>query len=80
MSKYYFTFGSAGQLYCGGWIIIHAKSDRDAREKFKKYYGVKGSTREGLMNFAFSYTEPEFQSTDMPTKGNMGEFCWNEIV
>ncbi len=79
MNKYYITFGY-GHIYTGGWIVIYAKSDHEARQKFKKYYGVSGTTREGLLNFSFSYTEEEFQSTGMGEKGNMGAFCWNEIV
>ena len=83
MNKYYFTFGSAGQLYIGGWIIIHARDYAEACHKFVAYYDKRSyvtSYKSGRLNFSFWYIESDFLSTGMAEKGNAGAFCHNEIA
>ena len=65
MNKYYFTFGTEGQLKKGGYILIYANSIKEAQEKFIKRYGDRAWKGENILNYAFHYTEEEFKKTDM---------------
>jgi len=83
MNKYYFTFGSAGQIYKGGWIIVHAHDYADAENKFFAYYGDRAYVtgyHSGMFNYAFCYEELAFRKTSMEKTGNIGHYCWDEIV
>jgi len=71
---YYFTFGSYGQLYDGGWVRIQADSINEAQQKFVEHYGDKAQKDNGTLNYAFSYSENHFLSTSMAREGNFGKF------
>ena len=77
--KYYFTFGSEGQLFVGGWVTVTAKSFFDARRLFIEHYGKNALDNNGFLRFSFQYDEDEFEKTGMATKGNIGAFCHEEI-
>lgn len=73
---YYFTFGSAGQLFAGGWVRINAATLREAQDKFIARYG-KRAWKPGsncVLNYAFDYPEERFAKTTMAEEGNMGRF------
>lgn len=74
MRAYYFTFGSSGQIYEGGWIRILAYNLKEAQRKFKKRYGSEAVDDIGLLRYAGSYTEEEFKKDDMFREGNFGAF------
>ncbi|MDY0235094.1 MAG: hypothetical protein RBR71_03660 [Gudongella sp.] len=61
----YFTFGSRGQVFGGGYIKIKADLVVEAQEKFIKRYGAKAWKHEGILSYAFHYTEKDFMQTDM---------------
>lgn len=73
--KYYFTFGSEGQIYEGGWIIIIANSIKEAQDKFVRKYGSEAYSAEGLMRYSMDYTEDKFRKLEMLKNGNLGKFC-----
>lgn len=80
MRTFIFTFGSDGQIYEGGWIKVHAKDLDQAEKKFVAYYGKQARNENGLLRYAFAYTEQEFEKTGMAKGGNYGAFCRDEIV
>jgi len=71
---YYFTFGSCGQLFEGGWVRIQADNLEEAQQKFINRYGDKAWKVAGTLNYAFTYSEEHFQSTMMASRGNFGKF------
>lgn len=82
---FYFTFGSAGQLYRGGWVKIKAETLKEAQDKFKDYYGSKAYKDGGFgslnycLNYSFPYSEWEFKQTGLGITGNLGARCHNVI-
>lgn len=38
MNNYYITFGSEGQPFKGGWIIIEAENEAQAQKLFRAIY------------------------------------------
>lgn len=80
--KYYFTFGSSGQIYNGGWVEIHAATAREAQEKFISHFGKRAwkFPEEHILNYSFLYTENEFKDTVMyQDNDNLGAGC-HEII
>lgn len=79
--KYYFTFGTSGHIYRGGWVEIHAVNLLHAQQKFEKRYGDKARNGEtGLLRYCDSYREERFKTTTMYKYGNFGECCHEVIV
>jgi hypothetical protein len=71
MQKYYFTFGSSGQIYDGGWVEIHATNIADAQRKFIEHYGDKArNDSNGLLRYCDSYPEESFKATSMYERGS----------
>lgn len=79
MHKYYFTFGSSGQIFRGGWVEIHAIDVADAQRKFIDYYGDKARAKNGLLRYCDYYSEEAFKATVMYEHGNFGERC-HEVI
>lgn len=73
---YYFTFGTCGQLFEGGWVRIQADTLREAQQKFVARYGDKAWTNKikRSLNYAFGYPEDRFMFTRMFREGNFGKF------
>lgn len=71
---YYFTFGTCGQLFEGGWVRIQADTLREAQQKFVARYGDKAWKAKGVLNYAFGYPEDRFMFTRMFRGGNFGKF------
>ena len=83
-NKYYFTFGSSGQVYQDGWVEIHADSLREAQDKFIDHFGERAWHYEGVLNYAFSYTQEEYDKDMMSDysmfrNGNGGVYC-HEVI
>lgn len=78
-NKYYFTFGSSGQIYDGGWVEIYADSLREAQQKFIARYGDKAYKHPGILNYSWGYTEEQFRKTIMFIGDNFGSKC-HEVI
>jgi len=61
--KFYITYGLddvPNQPYKGGWTLVYAEDEDEAREKHQQKYGL---SRRGCLRFAFIYTEKAFIET-----------------
>lgn len=78
MPKFYFTYGSEGQPFCGGWTEVEAPDRHAACAAFRAYHPDK---TEGLLNCCSCYTEEDFKKTSMYQQpdGNFGYRC-HEII
>lgn len=75
--EFYFTFSKDGkQPYNGGWVIVEADSEANAREIFHMVFG-RGES--GYLNCAMVYSEEEFNKTRMWKDGNFGYYCHERI-
>ena len=74
--KFYFTYGSEGQPFPGGWTLIHAPDRKTAEQIFKAFHECR---IRDLLNCCCVYDEDEFKKTKAWTKGNLGHRCWEEI-
>ena len=63
MNNYYITFGSEGQTFKGGWIIIEAETIEQACKIFRAMYQYK-ETNDTLLKFCSIYTEEGFKQTE----------------
>lgn len=77
MNTYYFTFGSDGHPYVGGWVEIIAEDIDQAQEAFATRYGYN---RQGFLRYCSCYTADRFMQTSMCKNGNIGAFCHEHIV
>lgn len=75
--RYYFTFGSVGHDYYGGWSEVIAESRHDATVLFCKYHQKNGG---GLLRCAMVYDEEEFRKTGMYQLGRNFEHGCHEII
>ena len=76
---YYFTFGSEGQVYNGGWVKIEADSLVEAQAKFVRRYGEKARSEYGPLRYSDHYSEEQFAETSMAKTGNFGVRCHETI-
>lgn len=74
--KFYFTYGSEGQPYIGGWTEVEAKDRHAACNAFRAYHPDK---TEGLLNCSSVYDEEQFKRTEMYRSGNFGHRC-HEVI
>lgn len=78
MPKFYFTFGSEGQPYVGGWTEVEAPNLPAACTAFQVFHPDK---TEGLLNCCSVYDEDQFKRTSMyGPGGNFGNRCWERIT
>ena len=76
-TTFYFTYGTEGQPFVGGWTEIEAPNAHIACELFRAYHPDK---TEGLLNCSSIYSENAFFKTDMPKEGNFGARCHERIT
>lgn len=76
MPKFYFTYGTEGQPFFGGWTEIEAPSRPAACTIFKMIHPCKSS---GLLNCSSVYDEDDFQQSDMYNTGNFGYRCHERL-
>lgn len=75
--KFYFTYGTDGQPFFGGWTEVIAPNKDIAVAVFRMYHPDK---IEGIVNCSTIYTEEEFKETRMAgPDGNFHRFC-HEII
>lgn len=76
MSKFYFTYGTDGQPFVGGWTEVEAPTARAAAFAFRLFHPDK---TEGLLNCSDMYHRDAFERTEMFREGNFGHRC-HEII
>lgn len=78
MSKFYFTYGTEGQPFVGGWTEIEAPDKRAACAAFRVYHPDK---TERVLNCSWVYSEEDFKNSCMAgPNGNFGYFCHEKIT
>lgn len=75
--KYYFTYGTEGHPYYGGWTEVEAPNWDAAVAAFRVYHPDK---LKGIVNCAFIYDEPHFMVTRMFREGSFGHRCYERIT
>ena len=79
MNNYNIMFGSEGQPFKGGWIIIEAETIEQACKIFRAMYQYK-ETNDTLLKFCSIYTEEGFKQTEMyKDNDNLGAGCHFKI-
>lgn len=74
--RFYFTYGTEGQPFYGGWTTVEAPDYRAACAAFRACHPDKIN---GLLNCSSVYDEERFMSSEMSASGNFG-FCCHEII
>lgn len=77
MAKFYFTHGTDGQPFIGGWTEVEAYNGHAACAAFRAYHPDKTS---GLLNCSSVYSEEQFKHTEMFAMGNFGSRCHETIT
>lgn len=75
--KFYFTYGTEGQPYFGGWTVVNAP-DRDTA--CKVFRALHPDKHPGFMNCAGIYTAAEFKKSAMGVKGHNFGAQAHEII
>lgn len=76
MPKFYFTYGTSGHPYKGGWTVVEADTITIACGLFDAYHPRK---HPACMNCACVYPEDKFLQSPMSKNGNFGEYCHEYI-
>ena len=76
MRKFYFTYGTGGQPFVGGWTEVEAPNYGAAIVAFRAYHPDK---TKGIVNCASVYDEERFRMTEMYRTGNFNRRC-HEII
>lgn len=76
MPKFYFTYGTGGQPFFGGWTEVDAPDIHAACAAFRAYHPDK---TEGLVNCSSIYDEEKFKQTEIYRKSNFGFRC-HEVI
>ena len=74
---FFFTYGSEGHPFYGGWTIVGAESREQAVALFRL---VHPDRIEGIINCADIYTVDQFLTTNMYKEGNFGHRCYEVIT
>lgn len=79
MPKFYFTYGTEGHPFFGGWTEVEAPDFESACSVFRVYHPNK---IEPLLNCCTVYTEENFKKTSMYERpdGNFGYRCHETIT
>lgn len=77
MNRYFFTYGTKGQPFVGGWTEVQAENKALACEAFRAYHPDKYPN---MLACSDVYTEAEFKKTIMYTTDNHGARCHEIIV
>ena len=77
MPKFYFTYGTEGQPFAGGWTEVVAPNSHAACCAFRAYHPDK---HEGILNCAGVYDEARFVETEMYQTDNFGARCRETIT
>lgn len=78
MPIFYFTYGSEGHPYYGGWTEVEAPDSNAACAAFRAYHPDQ---TKGLLNCSYVYDETSFRRTVMSgPAGNFGRRCHETIT
>lgn len=78
MEKFYFTYGSDGHPFIGGWTEIIAPSKEVACAVFR---GIHPCKYPDILNCCSVYTMEQFATSSMNgPNGNLGHGCWEVIT
>lgn len=78
MPKFYFTYGTGGQPFVGGWTEVEAPDYHSACAAFRAFHPDK---IEGLLNCSDVYDEARFELSQMNgPEGNFGRHCLETII
>lgn len=77
MAKFYFTYGSEGHDFKGGWTVVEAGNRYEAFDIFMAFHQ---RDENGNILFAGMYDEEEFAQTKMAKNGNLGAYAHESIV
>lgn len=78
MQTFYFTYGTEGHPFYGGWTEIEAPDEACARDLFRIFHPDK---IDGFLNCSTVYTEDHFKTTAMyGPSGNFGYRCHEKIT
>ena len=77
MPKFYFTYGTEGQPFFGGWTEVDAPGIHAACAAFRAYHPDKIA---GIVNCSSIYDEEQFKRTEMYRKSNFGCRCHEVII
>lgn len=77
MAKFYFTYGTSGQPFFGGWTVVQAPNFKAAVAAFRTFHPDK---TEGIVNCSSIYDEEQFQQTRMFHSGNFDIYCHETIT
>ena len=75
--RFYFTYGTGGQPFTGGWTEVEAPTRAAACMAFRAYHPDR---IEGIVNCASIYSEEQFRQTEMYRIGNFGCRCQETIT
>lgn len=76
MATFYFTYGSGGQPFKGGWTEVNAPDRATAAAAFRAFHPDKIPM---CLDCCTMYAEDDFKRTDMYSDGNLGAKC-HEII
>lgn len=77
MPRFYFTYGTSGQPFVGGWSIVVAPDKHAACQIFRLIHPDKTP---GILNCSSVYDEEQFAKTKMAgPEGNFGFRC-HEVI
>lgn len=77
MPKFYFTYGTEGQPFSGGWTEVQAENAEMAETVFRIIHPSKDGN---FLNCCSVYTEEQFGGSWMAENGNFGRYCQEEIT
>lgn len=76
MATFYFTYGTEGQPFYGGWTKIIAPNREIACKVFRAFHPDR---TDGLLNCCDVYDYEHFRKTEMAQRGNFGHRC-HEVI
>lgn len=78
MPTFYFSYGSEGHPFYGGWTEVDAPDENTACAVFRAVHPDKIN---GMLNCCAVYSEKEFKRTCLAgPNGNFGRFCHERIT
>lgn len=77
MPKFYFTYGTDGQPFIGGWSEVEAPTARAAAFAFRAFHPDK---IKGILNCSDMYNQDQFEHSEMYRRGNFGSRCHETIT
>ena len=80
MTKFYFTYGSEGHDYVGGWTEVEVDAPDDYNAAIAAFNVVHPKAEDECIKCASIYFEDEFKKTRMYTEGNFKKFCHERIT